>query len=59
MRRTCTSMTIDEAVKEFGEEHRLVIRRAFDFLDKEEPGWDLREPVDRRLYIRAMLTRKI
>jgi len=50
---------IEELIKEFGEKYRDLITMAIQFLDKEEPSWNLDTPIDRRKYIKTILSRVI
>lgn len=56
-----TSMTREEEieafVQEYGVQWRRMIQDALAFLDERGPTWHLREPIDRKEYIRDLMTR--
>lgn len=47
----------EDLVREFGEPLRERIVDALAWLDRSEPGWGLAEPIERREYIREVLSR--
>ncbi len=44
-------------IQEHGEQYRLVIERAIEFLDANEPKWNLPNPFNRRRFIQAVIDR--
>lgn len=51
--------TVDDFVKEYGEERRYLIEDSLAFLDAHEPGWNLDEPINRVDYIANIMQRSI
>lgn len=49
---------LDEIIKKYGERYRKLIEDAFKFLDEREPKWNLKDPIDRELYIKELIESK-
>lgn len=50
---------VNELVAEFGGKHRSLIASVLDYLDEQEPTWKLERPVDRRAYVREIMSHAV
>ena len=49
------SLEVEEYVKEYGEHYRGLIGNALEFLDIKESSWELKDPINRSVYIRNLV----
>ena len=51
-----TIATVEDLVRQFGEEHRRLIVDAIRWIDQQEPKWNLDRPIDRSEFIASLVS---
>jgi hypothetical protein len=51
-----TPVTAEALIQKYGEEYRILITKALEWLEEEEPKWGLDRPIRRDGYIRDLVS---